>query len=154
MSCLARSAGTLAMPNWRATTRQTLFDFLDTYKTANPTVLRQVHKTRPGSFRELPCAFIGEVGLTFLHAGQVRQTGGAAELVFVAGLADNTEAKDKLDAVVDAITEALTDDPHVLGANTVCEPMSISDDAIEQGGVVYTAVTLTVGRITIVEGRT
>lgn len=142
------------MPDWRATIRTALYDFLETYKVANPTILRQVHRTRPGSFRELPCAFIGEVGLTFLHAGQVRQTGGAAEVVFVANVADNTEAKDKLDAAVDAITEALTDDPHVLGANTVCEPMAISDDAFDQGGVIYTAVTLTVGRITIVEGRT
>ena len=140
----------------RTQIRDALYDIVAAYAAANPGTLRQVYKARPGSFPETPLAFIGSIVTTWTHTGQLRQTvpTSAADIVFVSKITDNVEAKVALDLAADSIANEISADPHVIGANTSAAPIGSIEEAIEVGAVVYTAITLTVGDITIVEGVT
>lgn len=124
---------------------------LATFQASNPD-LQAVYSARPESFPVWPCAYVGQIRLQHVHDG-VRQTSGEADIVLVGTPMTNASNADTLDTLADALVEWLSDRPHILGSNTVAEPVRSTSASLTVGDAGYDAVIVTLGRIVIQEGR-
>jgi len=116
--------------------------------------VEQAYRARPASIGALPCAFVDEIRLDFLHTSGVRQWSGELDVYVIASSLDNEEAQSEADGVVEAVVNAFTDAPHFAGANTVAEPVRIRSSSVDNGqGVTYPAWIITIGRFVYAEGR-
>ena len=143
--------------SWRATIRTNTHDQLVTFQAANPT-LRAVYKTRPGSGRENPHAYVGDIRQTFEHSGGtvpasggLRRTEAEVDIVLLTDIVDSVESKEEIDTLADALTNHFSSAPHYVFSNTVAEPISLEDTGESVGTVEYTGVNLTIGKILIQE---
>jgi hypothetical protein len=72
----------------------------------------------------------------------------------VVGGFDNEEAQDEADALLALTIDALTDAPHLAGANTVCEPVRVRSSSVDNGsGTSFPAWIITIGNFYASEGR-
>lgn len=133
---------------------------LTAQKTATPTQLRAVYASRPGSFPELPAAYVGNRDERITHpGGQMRtRTMAGLTVVLVDSFADNIETGDRLDDLVDLLVDRYEAAyAQIAGGNNIIQLSSVSDTELEQTGdpvVVYRAVVLGFGESFITEGRT
>lgn len=127
---------------------------VDTYISSNPTVLRACYASRPASFPETPCAYIGNRPETIRHDSGTRARTLAPTVVIVDILADNVETGTRMDDVVDALIDVFTANPHAVSGDTLIEPTGVEDVELEAGTVVYRAAVISLGRCVIQEGRT
>jgi hypothetical protein len=102
---------------------------LTTYQTANPTLLRDVHRSRP-AVNETPSAWFGEITETIQHTSGVRFRRFTIPVIVVDVLADNSETLNRLDDLVDALVDVFTANPQVV-ANTLIEPVAVSEVEID-----------------------
>ena len=102
---------------------------LETYQTANPTLLRHVHRSRV-SVTETPSAWFGEIGESIQLTSGVRFRRFVIPVVVVDVLSDNSETMDRLDDLVDALVDVFTTNPHAV-ANTIIEPVGVSEVEID-----------------------
>lgn len=133
---------------------------LQAQQAATPDKLRAVYSSRPGSFSELPCAYIGNADERITYSGQLRtrtMVGMTAVLVDV--YADSIESGDRLDVLVDLLVERFTAAyAQVSGGGSILALSSVSDTEVEVSGVngpiLYRGVILGFGESFITEGRT
>jgi hypothetical protein len=139
---------------FRADARTSLHTLLDTFKTNNATLIRQVYKARPPDFGSCPCAYVG--GITeprIVHTSGVRQRDLELNIVVVDELQDNEETSGRIDVLTDALLDALTAAPHAVSALTVQQPVRVEAGELDVGGVIYAANVIVVSA-SIQEGRT
>lgn len=133
---------------------------LQAQQAATPDKLRAVYSSRPGSFPELPAAYIGNADERITYSGQLRtrtMVGMTAVLVDV--YADSIESGDRLDVLVDLLVERFTTAyAQVSGGGSILALSSVSDTEVEVSGVngpiLYRGVILGFGESFITEGRT
>lgn len=132
---------------------------LTAFKTANPTLLRQVWHARPGSYTlgELPAAVIGNLTETIATANGIRQrmfTGFTVELVDRAP--DSQEADDRMNVLIDALLDYLTAAYHMASGTSIVEPIGVTDgdSGISEATNLYWYSNVITFRAYVAEGRT
>ncbi len=145
---------------WRADVVEAIRAVLAAQKAATPTQLRAVYTSRPGSFPEVPCAYIGgrDERITY-SAGLRTRTVTGLSVVLVDALADSQQTGDRLDALVDLLVDRFTDAyAAVAGGSSILAVSSVADTEVEtagaNGAIVYRAVVLGFEGTFITEGRT
>lgn len=74
--------------------------------TATPTWLRKVYSSQPGSFSELPCAYVGSRNEQIVHDAGTRTRTIALDVYVVDNYAgDNVQGNDRLDDLQDALVD-------------------------------------------------
>jgi hypothetical protein len=112
------------------------------FKTANPTLLRQIWNTRPDSFTvgELPAIVLGSMSETAATSQGIRTRGGTLVTFDIVDRApDNEEASNRMDLLVDALWDLLTANPHMASATSLVTPIGITDN---DGGNIAEGVNL------------
>lgn len=133
---------------------------LTAQKAATGSQLRAVYSSRPGSFPETPAAYIAGRDERITYSGQLRtRTMTGLSVVLVDVYADNTEAGDRLDDLVDLLVARFTAAyAQVAGGGNILALSSVSDTEVEVAGVngpiLYRGATLGFGESFITEGRT
>lgn len=132
---------------------------LTAQKASTPTALRAVSSSRPGSFPELPAAYIAGRDERITYSGQLRtRTMIGLSVVLVDVYADNTESGDRLDDLVDLLVDRFTAAyAQVSGGGSILALSSVSDTEVELSGVngpiLYRGALLGFGESFITEGR-
>lgn len=136
-----------------ATVRSSAFSVVETYRAANPALIRHAHTTRPAGFSDLPAVYVGDVRTQLFHDSGTRRWAAEVDVVLVDNVAVNEEAMARLDITAMALVDAFTDQPHAFGDNTVGEPIGVASLTEEVNGVPYEMRVVTIGRIYFMEGR-
>lgn len=136
-----------------------LLAVLNAQKAATPTQLRAVYSARPGSFPEVPCAYIGERSETIRHDAQTRtRTFTGLSVVLVDTFVDATQTSDRMDDLVDLLVDRFTAAyAQVPGGGSILQMNAASDTEIvlsgDAGSVNYRGVVLSFGETFVMEGR-
>jgi len=132
---------------------EALYDLLDAYKTANPTLLRRVYRTRPGAFEELPAAYVGPRAERITHTSGTRERAINPTVVVVDAFSgDNVETGDRMDLLMDDLVDVFTAGVRQIG-NALIEPTAVVPGELEASGAIYRAETIEFARTSIREGR-
>lgn len=121
--------------------------------TAN-SALVQRHTARPASVESVPAGWVGDVRVDLNHDAGTRQWTGEVDCVIAVSGWDNEEEMTALDSAYQELIDYVSDHPHLMGANTVIEPVRsrlVSEDFGD--GVPRPSVTVTLGRFVFMEGR-
>lgn len=92
-----------------------LLSVLQTYATANPTLLRKVYTARPSGAGEWPFAFIGARNEVQTHSEGVRTRTFSPTVVVADAYSDNEQTQGALDILQDQLSDAFTAQPHAIG---------------------------------------
>lgn len=132
-----------------------LMTVLNAYKTTNPTLLRGVYSARPGGPAfEKPCAYVGGRDETQVHTDATRtRTLTGLQVIVLDTFPDNAQTADRMDVLVDGLTDAFTAAPHALGGNSVVSVTSIADTEVQMGEAIYRGAIFTFGTAVAQEGR-
>lgn len=123
---------------------------------ANETLLGEVYSARPASLSlGMPCAYVGDFRGNLSHTVLIRQWAGAEiDVVLVFPAWDNAEQQEQADTLVQLVIDAFPQDGHFAHENMVGSPVRIrTATELEQNGVSYPAVVVTIGNISHLEGR-
>ena len=134
---------------------------LEEESAANPTLLRKVYSSRPGSFGETPCAYIGAHSESITHdAGTRTRTFDGLTFTVVDTYRDNTQTGDLLDELVDNLVDRFdlaTNVQRVARSILALTSVADADIVVEPGGdrptVLYRGVVFTLGGTYKPEGR-
>ena len=85
-----------------------LLSILNTYRTANPSLLRKAWGARPGSIGDVPAAWVSIGDETILHTNQTRQRTFSPSVTVVDTFADNEQTAARLDILTDGLVDAFT----------------------------------------------
>jgi hypothetical protein len=130
-----------------------LFDLLEAYRVANPTLLRKVYRTRPPAFQELPAAFVGPRVETITHTAGTRERAINPTVVVVDSFSgDNIETGDRMDILMDDLVDVFTAGVRQIGTSII-EPTAIAPGELEASGAIYRAEAIEFARTSIREGR-
>lgn len=139
---------------FRADTRDGLYGLLTGFRTANPTLLINVHRRRPGSFTDEATGYVGSMNETIRHDAGIRARSLAPTIVLVLRQSEPaSETADDMDTLVDAFLDYCTARPHAISDGTVTAPTSVEDVELDAEGTFYPAVIVTFGDTLIQEGR-
>lgn len=139
---------------FRADVAAGLKSVLDTFKAANPTLVRATFIQRPTAPREFPTAYVGERSETVSHDAGTRRRTMSPTVVVVDSPTDPDAVMGRMDIVVDALLDALTAQTH-LASGVVWRGIGSITDTVEQvGDAMYPAVVITLVDVEIEEGRT
>ena len=128
---------------FRTSFRAGVKTILDTYKSANPTLLAHVYDAPPGQLNT-PCAYLEkEVSERYQHTSGLRIRTAQLNVVIVNKQSTNKQVTGEQDALLDGILDALSDDPDAV-AGCLIEPVASEDRPIEINGTSYEAVVVTV----------
>jgi hypothetical protein len=132
-----------------------LVSVLNTYKTANPTLLRGVYTARPdGVAFEKPAAWVGNRDETTRHDSQIRTRNFPGLTVWIADTFPvDQQTEDRIDLLVDGLQDAFTAAPHAGGGNTVIAVTSVVDTEVAMGDAIYRAAVFTFADANAQEGR-
>ena len=139
---------------YRTDARVALATLLDNFRIANPTLLNQTYRARPGTLHP-PCAFIGDwreptIALDMSIVTRLP----LVDLVLVQGEYDNAETMDRQDVLTDAFLSYLANNAHQ--GNGVITRLSTSDAEVTfsaPGGlVVHYLTTIVAVELDIQEG--
>lgn len=125
---------------------------LNTYKTANPTLLRDVHTARPAHIGETPVAWIGNRNESETHDSGTRTRLITVDVVIADVIPDNEQAAGRMDTLWDALVDTFTAAPHMVSGSSVVEVTSIAEGEDDYGGVPYRILVITVSA-NLIEGR-
>ena len=139
--------------SFRQDLRAGCFSVLSTYQAANPTLLYEVRDFPPESCHT-PMAYVEKaVNETLQHTSGVRRRVLRVNVVIVNKLVSNDQATGEQDVLVDAILDAFTATPHAASAQTLLEPVSVTDTELsDANGVKYAAAVIAIEG-SIQEGR-
>lgn len=104
---------------------------LTTFQTANPSLLRHIHRARPANVSETPSAWIGEIAENIVQTSGVRRRSFVVPVVIVDVLVDSSETGGRMDDLVDLLIDAFTAAPHAVSGTTLIEPTGVSEVEIE-----------------------
>lgn len=142
---------------FRADIVAAIVTILQAQATATPTLLRQVHSSRPGSLPELPAAWVGSRDENITHDSGTRTRSFDGLTVVVAdGFSGEVEAQgDRLDQLVDALVDRFTEGVSAV-PGTILELTAVRDAEVAFGTepvTYYRAVEFRLGRTFVKEGR-
>lgn len=141
---------------FRRDTRSALVTILEAQSTATPTLLRKVEATRPGSFAEVPCAYISNLTEDVSWTAGVRtRLMSGAEITIVDSYRE--AAHDGLDQLVDLLLDRFNDAVQQI-PNAILEVTRVADVevAVESSTgntLYYRGVAITLGKAAKWEGR-
>lgn len=120
----------------------------------NTASLTQTYSARPAQIGSYPAGWVDEARIDLNHDSGVRQWSGAVDCYLVVSSFDNTEEMTALDTATQELTDYVSDNPHLMGANTVVEPTGFRLTGVDFGdGSPRPAVVVTLGRFVFQEGR-
>jgi hypothetical protein len=128
---------------------------LESFKTANPTLLGYAFLVRPTHFNlELPVGYLGPRPETARHSEGVRtRTLTGLSFTFVDDPGDSMELAARMDRLVDAFADHLTANPHIM-PGTIWNTWTVLDGFELVGETtVLPNVTFTIPDLSIAEGR-
>lgn len=139
---------------FRADVAAGLVTILEAFKTANPTMLRSVHRARPEGFiGDYPIAFVAGRSESVSHSQGLRTRTMTPSVSVVGEYRLNGEHMDEFDVLVDALEDHFTTYPHIV-TGTIWDQMSVDDYDETIGEQLRPAVRFTFGNLSIQEGRT
>ena len=126
---------------------------LTTYQAAHPTLLYHVYDYPPESYNT-PCAYVEKaVSESLQHTSGVRRRVLRVNVVIVNKLVSNDQATSEQDVLIDGLLDAFTAAPHAASAQTLLEPVSVTDTELsDANGTRYAAAVIAIEG-TIQEGR-
>ena len=133
-----------------------LGDIRNGAKTAldNTAALSQRHTARPAGAGSYPFGFVGDIRTDLVHDSGTRQWSAEADCVIVVSSFDNEEEMAALDVAAEQLVDYVSDTPHLMGANTVVEPVRVRITSEDFGdGAARPACIVTLGRFVFQEGR-
>lgn len=120
----------------------------------NTTALLQAYTARPAQVGSLPAGWVDDVRVDLAHDSGTRRWAGEVDCVLVASSFDNEEEMAALDTAMEQLIDYVSDTPHLMGANTVVEPVRVRASGVDFGdGAPRPSVTVTLGRFVFQEGR-
>ena len=128
---------------------------LQAVRTANPTLIGDVHSARPASLAlGAPAAYVGDFRGNIAATTTLRQwTGCEVDIVLVFNAMDNADQQAAADTLAQLVTDQFSSTPNFANAYSVGEPVRIrTATELDSNGVSYPAVVITIGRITYLEG--
>jgi hypothetical protein len=150
----------MATTSFRQTFRSGMKTVLDTYKTANPTLLSHVYDHEPPQPRT-PCAFVNkEISETLAFSGQVRQRVMTGTVTVLNRLMSQNQAADEQDVLVDGLLDAFSTagatGTRAAGSGSVMLPSAVGDEERSYGEgagqTAYAGFNLTI-TLAVQEGR-
>ncbi len=137
------------MSTRRADFRAALAGILESFRVANPTLLRQTYRARPATFHP-PLAYVGQISEAISHEfGSQRNRIQTGTLVVVQGIYENAETADKLDILADALITYLTGEHARVSGQTLLEATASEDVELAIGEVSYAATIITIRHLVI-----
>ncbi len=140
-----------------ADVRAGAMDVLEGVKAANPTLIGDVYRARPGAFAFGPnTVYVGDTRADLAYNTSLVNWVMEVDIVTVLSSWDNEEWMDRAEEVATLIVDAFTADPHFVHPWTVGEPTRIRigpEGAGRLAEETYPAVVVTVGRILYKAGR-
>lgn len=120
----------------------------------NTASLAQAYTAQPAGIGSYPAGWVGDMRNDLNHDAGTRQWSGEVDVVMVVSSFDNEEEMTALDTATSQLIDYVSDNPHLMGANTVVEPIRHRLSTVEDGqGVPRPASVVTLGRFTFMEGR-
>lgn len=144
---------------WRQDVVSAIVAILQEESTANPTLLRKVYSSRPGSFGETPVAYVGGRSEVIDHdAGTRTRTMAGLTFTIVDSYRDNAQTGDLLDELVDNIVDRFDLSTNVQRVgSSILEITAVTDVDVNVEGpdktVAYRGVVFTLARTFKPEGR-
>lgn len=143
---------------FRADMREAIVGLLEAQKTATPELLKKALGSRPGTFGELPCAYLvtAPERITYDAGTRTRTTIWQVQLVDAYTTSEQTASR--LDRLADALVDRFTDAVQVI-PNTILQLTEINPNEIESvhpksgQSTWYPGLLLTFDRTSIREGR-
>lgn len=131
-----------------------LVTLLTTFRSANPTMLKSIRLTRPEAMADVPAAFVGARDEAVAQDGGLRTRRFATSIVLVDRVANNVETENRMDALIDAILDLLSANPHAASGQTIVSPTAVNEYALPEGqNVEYLANEIVLGETQTQEGR-
>lgn len=135
-----------------------VISLMQTFAAANPTIVRAVRSTRPGSFAtaSLPVFYLGDMteSDTYGNGQWIRAFSGLTAYL-VDNLGTIEDSNDRMNFAADAIGEYLTQNYHASGARSILQIQSINDtEETDAKGLTYPAIEFQLGGTFQTEGRT
>ena len=139
---------------FRADIADGLRDLLDSFKSANPALLRSSFLAHPPSLNvDLPAGWVETRNEAVSHASGIRTRTMSPTVVVADRLTDNAETMGRMDALVDALLDHFTDNPHIV-AGTIWDALTITDELDQlPDGAWMQQVRFTFTNVEIEEGR-
>lgn len=138
---------------FRVDIRAGLVTVLEAFKTANPSLIGAVLTARPEGFTgDYPIAFVDSQPEAISHTAGVRTRTMTPAVAVVAEKTLNAEEQARFDALVDALLDWFTANPHII-TGTIWDRMTVEDYAEVIGEQYRPAVRFTFGNLSIAEGR-
>lgn len=137
--------------------RNALYTLLTDQKTATPSLIRSVHRWRPGGLGEKPSGWVGDLNDSITYDAGTRFRVVSGEIVVATGYpTDLVTDADPFDQLRDALIERFTSNSAAI-ASTVLELSSVSEgdltiQSADGSSVIYRGMTLTTV-LRIWEGR-
>lgn len=120
----------------------------------NTASLVERHTARPASVGSFPVGWVDEMRLDLNHDAGTRQWSGEVDCYIAVSSFDNEEEMTALDTAKEQLIDYVSDNPHLMGANTVIEPVRVRLSGVDFGdGSPRPAVIVTLGRFVFQEGR-
>jgi len=120
----------------------------------NTASLGERHTGRPAGVGSYPAGWVGDMRTDLNHDSGTRQWTAEVDCIIVVSSFDNEEEMAALDTAMSELIDYVTDTPHLMGANTVVEPVRARQTSEDDGqGVPRPAAIVTLGRFVFMEGR-
>jgi hypothetical protein len=141
-----------------STNRSDLVDGIATmmaaFIAAHPTLLRRHFDARPKTMlTDWPASYLDTLGMTIHYDSGLRETIFNPELVFVDRETDANETSDRIDALVDSMTDHLDSYPHLV-AGTSWSDAEWAEEAVPlSDGTSATGIRLRITGLSFLNGR-
>lgn len=120
----------------------------------NTAALAQRYTARPASVGSFPAGWVDEARTDLAHTEGVRQWSGEIDCYLAVSSFDNEEEMAALDTASEQLIDYVSDNPHLMGANTVVEPTAVRLTGVDFGdGTPRPTAIVTLGRFVFQEGR-
>jgi len=120
----------------------------------NTAALVQRYTARPASVGSFPAGWVDEARTNLRHDSGTRQWTGEIDCYLVVSSFDNEEEMTALDTATAQLIDYVSDNPHLMGTNTVVEPTGVRLTGVDFGdGSPRPAAIVTLGRFVFQEGR-
>ena len=132
---------------------------VQTFATANPTIIRSVRTNRPPSFAgstSLPVFYIGDLNESITHVQGVRtRTFSGFSCYLVDAMGTIEDSNNRMNFAADVLTDLFTLNVHAIsGSASILQQTATLDYEVTEGAVLYPALEFQFAETKLAEGRT
>lgn len=141
---------------FRQAVQNGIVSIVQTFSNANNTIIRQVLTARRGSWteNELPLFYLGDMNETVATANGVRtRTFAGFSAFLIDRLGESLESNDRMNFVVDALTDLFTLNVHAAGGRAIFQHTGTNDLAPPDSGTYFVGAEFTFAETKLAEGR-